>query len=114
MATGDSPCIIGKGTRIKGNLTGAEDLVIEGRLQGHIHMRSHLTLEESADVEASIVADALTIRGKVRGSIQVSQVVNVAGGAAVQADLKAPRVAIEPGARFTGRIDMDVPLPVDL
>lgn len=110
----DPPCVIGKGIHIKGNLSGAEDLVIEGQVEGHISLKNHLTIESTGQIVAEIATRSLSIQGEVSGNIEADEMVAVNADAKVVADIRAPRVIIEDGARFKGRIDMDVELPSDI
>jgi cytoskeletal protein CcmA (bactofilin family) len=107
-------CVIGKGIQIRGNLSGGEDLVVEGTIEGHISMKNHLTVSESGTITADISTNSLEVHGRVSGQIEASEMVSLSAAANVVADIRAPRVVIEDGARFKGRIEMDVELPRDL
>ena len=111
MATNDNINIIGKGITIRGSLTGAGDLVVEGRVEGQVNLKNHLTIESSGVVEADIRADELTINGSASGNIDAGTKCSINQSAKVNGDIKATRVVIEDGARFRGRIEMDVELP---
>ena len=106
--------IIGKGITIRGSLSGGGDLVIEGRVEGQIALKNHLTIESSGKVEADIRADELTINGEASGNIDASARVAINNTAKVAGDVKAPRVVIEDGAVFNGSIEMEVKLPDDI
>ncbi len=110
----DQTNIIGKGITIRGSLSGGGDLVIEGRVEGQISLKNHLTIESSGRVEADIRADELTINGEASGNIDASARVAINNSARVHGDVKAPRVVIEDGAIFNGTIEMDVKLPDDI
>lgn len=114
MAQNDQINIIGKGITIRGSLTGGGDLVIEGRVEGQIALKNHLTIESSGIVEADIRADELTINGEASGNIDASTKVAINTSARVNGDIKAVRVVIEDGAVFNGSIEMDVKLPDDI
>ena len=114
MAQSEQVGIIGKGIVIKGNLTGGGDLVIEGRVEGQIALKNHLTIESTGNVQADIQADELTINGEASGNIDASSRVAISASAKVAGDIKAPRVVIEDGAVFNGSIEMDVKLPEDI
>ncbi len=113
MAAGEAG-IIGKGIQIRGNLSGAEDLIIEGRIEGHVTLQNHLTVESPGIVVADIEAKNLTINGQMNGNIDVHERVLISSSATVLGNVRAPRVVIEDGARFRGHIEMDVPLPDDI
>jgi cytoskeletal protein CcmA (bactofilin family) len=110
----DQPCIIGKNITIRGNLTGAEDLVVEGRIEGTVTLSNHLTVETSGVVEADIDIEDLTVNGAVHGDIRASRSVSINTDAKVVGNIRAPRIIIEDGARFKGRVEMDVQLPAGL
>ena len=107
----DVPCVIGRGITIKGNLSGAEQLVIEGAVEGHISLKNHLTIKETGRITADITTHSLLVHGQVSGNIEADDLVSLSSEACVVADIKAPRVVLEDGARFKGRIEMDVELP---
>jgi len=107
----DPVCIIGKHITIRGNLTGAEDLIVEGRVEGTIKLSNHLTVESSGVVQADLDVENLTVNGTVQGDIQATQSIAINADASVQGNIRAPRIIIEDGARFRGRVEMDVPLP---
>jgi cytoskeletal protein CcmA (bactofilin family) len=114
MAQAEQSGIIGKGIVIRGSLSGGGDLVIEGRVEGQISLKNHLTIESTARVQADIRAEELTINGEASGNIDASSRVAVNASAKVAGDIKAPRVVIEDGAVFNGSIEMDVQLPDDI
>jgi len=107
----DIPCVIGRGITIKGNLHGSEELVIEGNVEGHIALKNHLTIKETGRITADITTESLLVHGQVSGNIEANDLVSLSAEASVVADIKAPRVVLEDGARFKGRIEMDVELP---
>ena len=110
----DPVCIIGRHIAIRGSLSGAENLVVEGRVEGTVKLANHLTVETAGVVEADLEVEDLTANGTVRGEIQASRSIAINAGARVQGNIRAPRIIIEDGARFKGRVEMDVELPADL
>jgi len=114
MANQPETCVIGRGITIDGRLTGDEDLIIEGRVEGTIALNNHLMIEQTGAVVANVQAVELTIRGSMNGNIVAQELVSILADAVVVGDIRAPRVIIEDGARFKGNIEMDVPLPEGL
>ncbi len=110
-STGGGTCVIGRGITIRGNLTGQEPLIVEGRIEGNIGLRSHLTVEATGVLVADVEADNLTVLGEVHGNVQAGEAVSVSASAKVVGNIRAPRVIIEDGARFKGGIEMDFDLP---
>jgi cytoskeletal protein CcmA (bactofilin family) len=113
MAAG-GPCIIGRQITIRGNLSGSEDLIVEGRIEGTVSLQNHLTLEESGVMEANIDVADVTLNGEMHGDITAAGSVSINASAKVVGNIRAPRIIIEDGARFKGSIDMDVELPEDV
>jgi len=116
MAMADLPtaseiCTIGRDVVIRGNLSGTEDTVIQGRVEGNITLAQQLAITSSGVVEADIEADSLIVGGTVSGQIRSSSKVAIEAEARVVGNIIAPSVSIADGAVFSGRIEMDVELP---
>jgi len=100
---------IGRTLVFKGDLTAEEDLLIQGRVEGKIrHGAANLTIGPFADVRADIVARHVLVQGKIVGNVHASESVIVEPSANVRGDIHAPRIGLREGAKFKGRIDMDV------
>ena len=98
---------IGKSVLIKGELSGSEDLTIEGQVEGQIELKQHvLTVGPHGRIRAQIFAKAVVVLGEVVGNIKASDKVSIRDTGVVEGDIVAPRVAIAEGARFRGKIDM--------
>jgi len=110
----EQPCIIGKNITIRGNLSGAEDLVLEGRIEGTVTLSNHFAVESSGIVEADLDVEELTVNGTVHGDIRASRSVLINADGKVVGNIRSPRIIIEDGARFKGRVEMDVQLPAEL
>lgn len=99
---------IGQSVEIKGELTGNEDLTIEGKVEGKITLKDHaLTVGANGRIHGEIVAKAVTVVGQVDGNISADDKVEVAATGSMKGDIVAPRVVLADGARFKGTIDMD-------
>jgi cytoskeletal protein CcmA (bactofilin family) len=107
----NGPCTIGRQIIIRGNLSGEEDLIVEGRIEGTVSLKNHMTVEESGTVEADIDVADVTVNGQLRGDIVAAGSVSINAPAKVVGNVRAPRIIIEDGARFKGSIEMDVELP---
>src|SRR4051812_6365458 len=98
---------IGKSVVIKGELTGSEDLTIEGHVEGKIELRQNvLTIGPNGRIKAQVFAKSVIILGEVTGNVTASEKVDLRDNGAVDGDIAAPRVAIAEGAHFRGSIDM--------
>jgi cytoskeletal protein CcmA (bactofilin family) len=98
---------IGKSVIIKGELSGSEDLTIEGQVEGKIELRQNvLTIGPNAKIKAQVLAKAVIVLGEVNGNVTASEKVDIRDNGSVDGDIAAPRVAIAEGAHFRGSIDM--------
>lgn len=99
---------IGQSIQIKGELTGNEDLTIEGKVDGKVDLKDHnLTIGSNGRIEAQISAKTVVIIGEVVGDITAQDKVEVAASGSLKGNVVAPRVVLADGARFKGSIDMD-------
>tara|TARA_R110000823_G_scaffold27609_19_gene80534 strand:- start:1056 stop:1445 length:390 start_codon:yes stop_codon:yes gene_type:complete len=100
--------MIGPSIKIKGEVTGEEDLLIQGKVEGTITLKDQeLSVGESGRVTADISARVIKIEGEVTGDIAGSEKVVIARSGNVRGNIVAPRVTLEDGAIFKGSIDMD-------
>jgi cytoskeletal protein CcmA (bactofilin family) len=98
---------IGKSVVIKGELSGSEDLAIEGQVEGKIELRQNvLTIGANGKIKAQIFAKQVVVLGEVVGNITASEKVDIRDNGSVDGDIASPRVAIAEGAHFRGSIDM--------
>jgi len=101
---------IGKSVVIKGELSGSEDLTIEGQVDGKIELRQNvLTIGPNGKIKAQVFAKSVVILGEVTGNVTASEKVDIRDNGSVDGDIAAPRVAIAEGAHFRGSIDMQRP-----
>ena len=105
-----SSCTIGPGISVNGRISGEDELIVFGNVEGTIALESTLTVEESGNVVADVQVDSVVIRGEVNGEVVARQAIELVEGSLVTGNLKAPRIIIEEGAQFQGNIDMDVQL----
>jgi cytoskeletal protein CcmA (bactofilin family) len=106
---------IGRTTKVTGRLQGDGELVVEGRVEGEVTITGHLVVANGGAVVAPVSAADVTIEGGDEGDVSASGAVVVrAGGTLIGAINAGAGVAIEDGARFSGRIDMNVELPSEL
>ena len=101
---------IGKSVIIKGDLTGSEDLTIEGQVEGKIELRQNiLTIGANGKIKAQIFAKVVIVQGEVQGNITATERIDIRDNGSVDGDLSSPRIAIADGAHFRGSIDMQRP-----
>ena len=99
---------IGASIIIKGDLSGDEDLIIEGRVEGKVDLKQHnVTVGRSGRVKADIVGKVVTIEGEVDGNVFAQEQAILRQAGAIRGNITAPRVILEDGSRFKGSIDME-------
>lgn len=98
---------IGKSVVIKGELSGSEDLYLDGEVEGSIELRGHsLTVGPNGRVCANIHARDIVVHGRVDGNLYGGERVELRKTATLVGDIVTQRVAIEDGAYFKGAIDV--------
>ncbi len=106
-ASGASLVNIGPSIFIKGELSGDEDLTIEGKVEGKIELKNHnLTIGSKGKIQAEVHANAVTIKGDVTGNVHAKERVEIADSGRLTGDITSPRIVISDGAHFRGSVDM--------
>jgi len=101
---------IGKSVVVKGELSGSEDLYIDGEVEGTVELRDHnLTIGPNGRVKANLNAKEVTILGKVQGNVRATDRVDIRKPASLIGDIAAARINIEDGAYIKGSIDIQKP-----
>lgn len=105
--TAGGAATIGRSITIRGEVTGDEDLLIQGHVEGSVSLRQHsVTVGAEGEVKADITARIITVEGSVQGNLKAEEQVILRSAAIVEGDIAAPRVVLEDGARFRGGVDM--------
>jgi cytoskeletal protein CcmA (bactofilin family) len=98
---------IGKSVIVKGELSGSEDLYVDGQVEGTIALKGNsLTVGPNGQVKASVEAKAVVVQGKLEGNIQASDRVELRKSAIVTGDISTQRISIEEGAFLKGKVDI--------
>jgi cytoskeletal protein CcmA (bactofilin family) len=98
---------IGRSVVIKGELSGSEDLYLDGQVEGSIELRDHsLTVGPNGTVKANVSAKGVVIQGKLDGSVTASDRVELRQSAVVTGDVTTQRISIEEGAFLKGKVDI--------
>lgn len=98
---------IGKSVSIKGELTGDEDLTIEGRVDGKIELEAHnLVIGPHGAIKGELNTRNLTVHGRVVGNVCAAELVEIKASGSVVGDIKSSRISIEEGAYFKGSVDL--------
>lgn len=92
----------------KGEITGSEDLVIEGSVEGLVQLDERkLTIGKTAKVTADIIAGEVLVYGIVKGAVRAKSLIEVKKDGWVDGDLNTAQIGIEDGAVFRGSIDAE-------
>jgi len=98
---------IGKSVVLRGELTGNEDLYLDGEVEGTINLRDHkLVIGPNAKIKATITARDVVVHGKVEGNLNASDRVELKRSCSLTGDVSTQRIVIEDGAFFKGAIDI--------
>lgn len=104
----ESSAAIGSSIRIKGDVTGDENLIIQGEVEGTIKVQGHnVTISKTGKVKADIEANQIIVEGKLEGDMNGDEKVIIRETGNVYGNIVAPRVTLEDGALFKGSIEME-------
>ncbi len=102
------PAVIGPSIVIKGDLSGEEDLVIEGRVEGEINLKQHdVTIGRNGRIRANVYASSISVEGELQGDLIGDEKVVIRKTGNVKGNIVSPRVNLEEGAKFKGSIEME-------
>ena len=111
LGAGASPAsshsLIGPTVVIKGEVLAEEDLLVMGRIEGHIDHSSTVTVHADGVIAAEVKAQEVLVEGRVDGNVYGTRRVQIAETGTVNGNVYAPRVGVLEGASFKGAIDME-------
>lgn len=101
----ESGSYLGPSFQLSGHIETAEDLTVEGKIEGELIVNGHkLLVGRSATIKGNIKAQEVIVEGSIAGNIQATTKVTLTSQAKLEGDILAARVSIEEGARFKGAI----------
>jgi cytoskeletal protein CcmA (bactofilin family) len=99
---------LGASLHVKGEISGNEDLAIDGSVEGLVHLEDRkLTIGASAKVTADVIAREVVVYGNVKGNLRARDRIEIKKDGSVVGDLTTARIMIEDGAYFKGSIEID-------
>jgi cytoskeletal protein CcmA (bactofilin family) len=99
---------LGASLHVKGEITGNEDLAIDGSVEGLVQLEDRkLTVGASARLTADIIAREVVVYGNVKGNLRARDRIEIKKDGSVIGDLTTARIMIEDGAYFKGSIEID-------
>jgi len=100
--------IIGSSLSFKGEITGEEDLTVQGQVEGTIDLKkNHVTIGRTGRIKADVYGRSITIEGEVQGNLFGEERIVLQQSGRVRGDMRAPAINLEEGAKFKGNIAMD-------
>ena len=111
LSSGNQTTVVAAGSRVHGEISGATDVLIDGRVEGQVVLGSSVVVGEGGEVQGKIQARRVKIGGKVKGDIKASERIEVLASGRIEGDVSAPRVAINAGAFFKGQVEMTSEAP---
>ncbi|MDP9339879.1 MAG: polymer-forming cytoskeletal protein [Acidobacteriota bacterium] len=97
---------ISQGIRIKGEVTGSEDLYVDGLVDGKLSLANgSLTIGPNGTVKADVTAREVIVRGRIEGKVTGRDKVQLMGTAQVTGEVQTDRLAIEEGALLRGKVE---------
>jgi cytoskeletal protein CcmA (bactofilin family) len=107
----ESPVInlVGSGTVIKGDVRANGDIRIDGTLIGSVQAKGKVVIGNTGNVEGEIYCQSADFSGNVKANITVTELLMMKSTAKITGDLKVGKLAIEPGAKFSGTCNMQEP-----
>ena len=99
---------LGASLHVKGEITGNEDLAIDGSVEGLVQLEDRkLTIGASAKLTADVIAREVVVYGNVKGNLRARDRIEIKKDGSVVGDLTTARIMIEDGAYFKGSIEID-------
>jgi cytoskeletal protein CcmA (bactofilin family) len=103
--------VIGTQIKLTGDISGDEDVEIQGRVEGTINLKKNLVIATGGSVDAKIHAKNVTIAGKVKGDVTADERVELLASGSLEGNVRAPKIVISEGAHFRGSVDMSSSRP---
>lgn len=97
---------ISSGIKIKGEITGRADVVIDGEFEGRVDVQAPVVVGSQGAVQGDIVAKSVQVSGKVVGNVRAGERFELETSGRIEGDVTAPRVIIAEGAYFKGNVEM--------
>jgi cytoskeletal protein CcmA (bactofilin family) len=98
--------VIGAKSQFKGELTGAETVVVEGLVEGTINITGALRVSPGGTVKATVSAQSIVVAGELVGDCHATERIEIEAAGRLTGNLRSPRVVIVEGATFRGNSDM--------
>ncbi len=98
--------LLGVGTEIKGDINSNGDIRIDGSLTGNLRTKGKVVIGETGLVAGEIFCKNSDVEGKIEGKINATELLSLKSTSMIKGDIITRKLAIEPGAKFTGNCNM--------
>lgn len=105
--------ILGEGTKIKGDIIASGDIRIDGEMVGNLATKGKLVVGNNGKIDGQVHAANIEVAGLIKGKVTASELLNMKSSAKIEGDIVAGKLAVEPGAVFTGTCSMGVAKVMD-
>lgn len=99
--------LVSAGTKVTGDIESASGIRIDGSLKGKMIIKGKVIIGSPGEVTGDISCQLIEVSGKIKGNVQASELVSLKASAVIQGEIITKKLAIEPGAVFTGSCKMD-------
>ncbi|MCX6283853.1 MAG: polymer-forming cytoskeletal protein [Bacteroidetes bacterium] len=106
--------IMGPGTVVKGEISVNGDFRVDGTLIGNIHCKGKIVVGQTGRIEGEIICQNADFSGEVKATVKVAELITLKETAIYSGDITTGKLAIEPGAKFSGTCKMEIPPALDV
>ncbi len=103
--------LIGNGTTIKGEIKSNGDIRIDGTLIGQVFSKGKIVVGNTGVIEGEIYCQNADFSGNITAKVEVSELLSLKASSRLKGEIVTSKLAIEPGARFTGSCTMEKEQP---
>lgn len=111
---GNHACVVGPKTRVSGALSGRQDVLVQGFVEGSIELHGELVVSPEGELLAKLDVDRVLVAGQICGEIYARERLVIEAGARVEGKISAASLVIGAGALVFGEVEMFVDLPRNL
>jgi cytoskeletal protein CcmA (bactofilin family) len=104
--------ILSNGTKVKGDIISNGDIRIDGELVGNLATKGKVVVGNSGKIQGEVQASNIEVSGFIKGKVTANELLTMQTAAKIEGDIVAGKLAVEPGAIFTGTCSMGASKPV--
>ncbi len=107
MESANNINLVSTGTKVTGDIESGAGIRVDGQLHGKMTIQGKVVIGNPGQVHGDIICQVLEVSGKINGNIKASELVSLKSSARINGEIVTKKLAIEPGAKFTGSCKMD-------